>query len=402
MTTNNSNFAETACVQTTKAHIAKAYTVPCKRVNLIAAINKVLLISLICASIAQPSFAQDNLLVNDYPERYTVVKGDTLWDIAAKFLTDPWRWQEIWQRSPQVQDPDLIYPGDVLVLTLVDNQPVLRTLRNESLNEGGAPQNTRTTTSNRSPTELETVELSPSIYSQNFNEAIPAVDPRAIQAYINSPLVTDERELATAPYIVEGISSRLILGKYDQFYVRGLVEENAVEYRVFRPGRHFVDPVSRENLGWEAVHVGDANLLKSGDPARMSLLRTYTDVGVRDRLRPVFKKQALPFFYPKAPNNKNLRGVILESPNRATELGSLSVIAINLGERDQVQKGDVFRILSQRRKRRDPITSKQYLLPEEKIGLAMVFRTFEKVSYALVTNSSRSIRAGAAVASPEL
>jgi len=316
------------------------------------------------------------VLADNYPERYTVVEGDTLWDISGKFLRDPWRWPEVWQGNPQVDNPDLIYPGDVLVMTFLDGKPVLRSLRRE------------------------TIKLSPKARIAGYRDAIAPIDPAAIEAYINSPLVTDAKELNESGYIVEGLGNRLILGKYDQFYARAVRDEDALEYRVFRPGRHFVDPVSKESLGWEAVHVGDANLLKVGDPARMSLLKTYQDVSIRDRLRPVFKKEALPFFSPKAPNNDRLRGVILQTPNRSTELGSLSVVAINLGEREDVHPGDVFRINSQRMKRKDPITKKTYFIPEEKVGLMLVFRTFEKVSYALVTDSSRSIRPGDVVTSP--
>ncbi len=326
---------------------------------------------------ASISIAADNPILNDsYPDRYTVVDGDTLWDISGKFLRDPWRWPEVWQGNPQVENPDLIYPGDVLVMTFVDGRPVLKTLRRE------------------------TVKLSPTPRSIDYSDAIPVVDPGAISAYINSPLVTDENELKNAGYVVDGFDNRLLMGMYDKFYARGILDEEAVEYRVFRPGRHFVDPVSKENLGWEAVHVGDANMLKYGDPSRLVLTRAYEDATIRDRLRPIYKKEAAPFFFPKAPENDEIRGVILETPNRATELGALSVIAVNLGEREGVQAGDVFRIKSQSKPKKDPMTGENYAIPEERIGLAMVFRTFNKVSYALVTDSNRQVQPGDVLVSP--
>ena len=180
-----------------------------------------------------------DILNTDYPERYTVVEGDTLWDIAARFLREPWRWPEVWQSNPQVENPDLIYPGDVLVLSIVNGQPRLRSLRRE------------------------VVKLSPSPRYVDYVDAIPPVDPAAIQAYINSPLVTDKDELEEAAYLVDGFDNRLLIGKYDQFYARGLsaADESGQEYRVFRPGRHFRDPGSGESLGHEAIHLGDARLL---------------------------------------------------------------------------------------------------------------------------------------------
>jgi len=323
------------------------------------------------------------VLADNYPERYTVVKGDTLWDISSRFLRSPWRWPEVWQGNPQVENPDLIYPGDVLVMTFIDGKPVLRALRRE------------------------TVKLSPQARPISFVDSIPPIDPSAIEAFINAPLVTDEKELLTAAYVVHGFDDRLLMGKFDKFYARGFnraavePEKEVVGYRVFRQGRHFVDPISKESLGWEAEHVGDANMLKDGDPAKLVLTKSYTDATIKDRLRPIYKKSALPFFYPKAPSNKDIRGVILQTSNRATELGAMSVIAMNLGERENVAPGDVFRILSQSSVRRDPVTGERFSTPEEKVGLAVVFRTFEKVSYALITDTNRQVRPGDALVSPE-
>ena len=327
--------------------------------------------------VAASSSAQ-SLLNNDFPDRYTVVKGDTLWDISGKFLRDPWRWPEVWQGNPQVQNPDLIFPGDVLVLTFVDGQPVLRALRRE------------------------TVKLSPQARVVDFRDAIPLIDPGSIQAYISAPLVTDGNELTSAAYIVDGFDSRILMGKYDKFYARNIQNEEAKSFSLFRPGRRFVDPISKELLGWEAVHVGDANMINPGDPAKLVIAKSYQDVTIKDRLRPVLNKEAPLFYYPKAPDNENLRGVILETPNQESELGALSVVALNLGEREGVKNGDVFRVLSQRQQRKDPITNKTYEIPEESVGLALVFRTFEKVSYALITNSKRQVLPGDILVSPNV
>lgn len=331
---------------------------------------------LVLGSVSIASLAQDNpVLADSYPDRYTVVEGDTLWGISARFLRDPWRWPEVWQGNPQVQNPDLIFPGDVLVMTFVDGRPVLKSLRRE------------------------TVKMSPSARSVRY-DSIPVIDPAAISAYLDAPLVTDDNELKNAGYIVDGFDNRLLMGKYDQFYARNILDTEADAYRVFRAGRHFIDPFTGESLGWEAVHLGDANMLKGGDPARLVLTKAYKDVTLRDRLRPIYDKEALPFYFPKAPDNDDVRGVILETPNASTELGALSIVAVNLGIREGMKVGDVLRIRSQSVAKKDPMTGEAYKIPEEKVGLGMVFRTFEKVSYMLITDTKRQVRPGDVVVSP--
>ena len=331
------------------------------------------------------SSQSDSILADNFPERYVVVKGDTLWDISGRFLRDPWRWPEIWQGNSQVENPDLIYPGDVLVLTFIDGKPVLRKLGRD------------------------TIKLSPTARSEDLN-AITTIDPSLIQAYLTAPLVTDRLELQTAPYIVDGFDDRLLLGQFRQIYARGSVtpdkEGNETKtpivdsYNVFRPGRKFADPVTGEHLGWEAVDLGKALFQKNGDPVRLVVDESNQDMTIKDRLRPIFNEEPLPYFHPHPPLNSSVKGYILETPNRATELGALSVIAVNLGRRDSIDPGTVLQINSQRRGKKDPVTGEFYSIPEEPVGHALVFRVFDKISYALVTNSERQVLPGDTLISP--
>lgn len=190
----------------------------------------------------QTVFAQsDSILVrSDAPSRYTVVEGDTLWDIAGAFLNDPWRWQEIWQVNPFINNPDLIYPGDLLVLSEQDGRPVLKALRRE------------------------TVRLEPQIYSEGRANAIPTIEPSVIQAFVRSPLITDQNELSSAGYIASGANDSLLVGKYDQVYARGIEGEQGDQFRAFRPGKVYRDLASGEVLGQEARHIADVRLLRNG------------------------------------------------------------------------------------------------------------------------------------------
>ena len=142
-------------------------------------------------------------------------------------------------------------------------------------------------------------------------------------------------------------------------------------------------------------------MLKAGDPSRLEVTKGLEDINIRDRLRPILVDEALPFFAPTAPLDDDIRGLILDTPNKATELGALSIVAINLGDREQLKTGDVLRIKSQRMAKKDPYNGERYFIPEEEIGLALVFRTFEKVSYAIITDSNRQVTPGDVLVSPK-
>lgn len=343
----------------------------------VKSVTRLLIGVLLGAVIAIQGVSASELLKPGYPDRYTVVKGDTLWDISGKFLQQPWRWPEIWQANESIENPHLIYPGDVLVLTFVDGVPQLRTLRRE------------------------TVKVSPKVRPEELDDAIPPISPDAITPYLSAPLVTSEEELVNSAYVVDGIDGKLVAGKYDQVYVRGIGEELAEQYRIFRPGREFIHPETGEKLGIEAVHVGDGNILKPGDPARLGIIDSFFEVSIRDRLRPVKEPKSLPYFYPRAHDSTGIKGMILDMPNRSKELGALDVVAITLGERENVEPGHVFKIMSAAEERTDPITREVYRLPYEQVGLMMVFRTFDKVSYAIITNAQRPLEAGYLVIHPD-
>lgn len=313
----------------------------------------------------------------DYPERYTVKDGDTLWGIAQTFLKNPWRWPQIWQSNEQIQNPHLIYPGDALVMTFVDGSPQLKLLRSKQL-----------------------ATLSPRVYAEPRRVAIPTIPPSAIQAFLSSPLVVDKNELDSAGYVAVGLDSAIVLGKFSEFYGRGLPSEEVEFYRIFRPGKPFIEPETNELLGVEAQHIGDARMLKPGETAKMEIVRSYIEITPGDRMLPAPKEVGLPYYAPAAPDNADLRGFILRVPEGVAEAGPYSVVVISLGERENMAPGHVLRILYNAPRERDPVTREFFTPPEDSSGLLMVFRTFEKVSYALVLQATRAIHVLDAVVSP--
>ena len=330
--------------------------------------TKKLLGMIFAALITSSLFAADVALNPNHPDRYVVVKGDTLWDISSLFLRDPWFWPEIWYVNPQIDNPHLIYPGDILTLVYVDGKPQLRLQRGRD------------------------VKLSPQIRVEDLGAAIPTIPLDAIQQFLTKPLVVDEGELEKAPYIVQNGDEHVIAGGGDRTYVRGIDDETGL-WDVFRPGGPLVNPDTKEVLGYQARFVGEAAVERFGDPA--TLLLTQTDIEARtgDRMVPMLQEDPITYFQPHPPA-EDLEGRILHVMGGVTQIGQFDVVTISLGETEGMEIGHVMKIWRAGETIRDTVSGRRFdrvTLPDEEAGLLMVFRTFERVSYALVMKASRAI-----------
>ena len=167
---------------------------------------------------AGPAFGDTIALKADHPERYVVKKGDTLWDISARFLRDPWRWPDVWEFNPQIENPHLIYPGDVIILTYREGKPIL------SVQRGGEQQ-------------IKTIKLTPKVRKIQVSRAIPTIPISAIKQFLAKPRVISEREMMNSPYIVSSKGEHLIVGSDDEIYARGIPQGKDTQYSVFRTGR---------------------------------------------------------------------------------------------------------------------------------------------------------------------
>jgi hypothetical protein len=331
------------------------------------------------------------------PDRYTVVKGDTLWGIAERYLNDPWRWPEIWQANQQVYNPHLIYPGDVLLLCHIKGQAVV------AVDQGGgcAEVESRIASGNPAPptqTELSdgTVKLHPQIREMPLSIAIPAIPLKDIQRYLNDSRVVTKEELDRAPYVIGGESSQLVTGAGDKVYVRNnnkLLVANS-SYGVYRGGVRYLDPDTGEVLGYEAEDIGSGKLVGlEPEVGTLELTRTTQDVRIGDKLLPNETGRISAIFHPANPDGVKPGSVIriFDTISSAAQFG---VIVLNRGEADGVKPGHVFALYHNGGVLRDIIAEQAVALPAEHEGLAMVFRTFPRVSYALILRSTRPIRVG--------
>lgn len=339
-----------------------------------------------------PPLAADTVALRDgHPERYTVVKGDTLWDIASRFLRDPWLWAKVWNKNDQIRNPHLIYPGDVIILSWRDGQPELGVLRNQKLTPVDYTGGGETGEIVETPPPGPVVKLSPDVRSEPLPGAIPTIKPEAIAPFLTEPLAIERRELNKAGYVTTGLDDRVALGNLSQFYARGLGDASAAQhYKIFRPGKALRHPDTGKVLAYEAMFLGEAKVLEAGDPTKLEVVRVKQEIVPGDRLLAASVQPPLPYYYPRAPE-RPVTGRILSAINGVEAFGPNTVVAISLGVRDGMEPGQVLRIMRHVGKHRDPVTKRKYRLPDEQSGLLMVFQPYEKVSYALVMYAERPV-----------
>lgn len=316
-----------------------------------------------------------------HPDRYVVVRGDTLWDISARFLRDPWRWPDVWQVNPKIENPHLIYPGDILQLTYVDGQPRIGLIRGQ-----------------------RDYKLSPGVRRTPLDTSIPTIPIDAISPFLSKPYVMEKEELRRAPYVVEFVDEHILGGLGNGIYVRAIQQSEPIDFEVVRPGGPYKDPDTGDILGYEALYVGDATLRSTGDPATLLLERTEIETIIGDRLLPVEDEIALTDFQPRAPA-RPIEGRIISVLNGVTQIGQYQVVVLSKGADDGLVPGDVLRIFTAGEVVRDVVSPQPgatVRLPEEEAGFLMVFRTFSRVSFALIMYANRALHVLDVVRHPDL
>jgi LysM repeat protein len=345
------------------------------------------------------------------PDEYTVKRGDTLWAISGVFLTTPWRWPELWGMNLQeIRNPHRIYPGQQLVLDKSNGRAPLR-LRQAGGAADGPPTNT--------------LRVSPRTrYESLADSALPTLQANLIEPFLAEPLVVDETTLLRAPRIVAGPENRVLLTRGDRAYARGqtgaqLSDERGqpLDFRVFRNATPIKDPTTGEVLGDEAQYVGRANLVrgeamqqtpgKDGKlqtdiiPATIDIVGAKEDMRVGDRLLPEPERQ-LVSYTPRAPVTPVNGQIVSVYGSAVVNASQNQVVVINKGTRDGVETGHVMAILKDGARVIDKTdgTRTPIKLPNERNGLLMVFRPFERVSYALILEITDGVRVGDRITNP--
>ena len=334
----------------------------------------------------------------DAPDRYTVQRGDTLWGISGRYLNTPWQWPQLWNMNrSQVRNPHRIYPGDVLVLDRASGR-----LR------------------------VESATLSPRVRTEEIKDAIPTIAPSAIEAFVSRPMVIGENELDGAPQIMATEESRVVVGAGNIAYVKGLTKDKGDAWHIYRRGDKLVDPDTGATLGYLGLYLGEARVRQFGEVSRIEIIKSVQEIYTGDRLVAVRTEAPVFAFAPRAPDGK-VRGRVMSLNDNLFETGRYSVVSLSKGAKDGLEVGHVLALYrsptaaryslrtsslfgrtgpsgndarrpyfeEQLNVRNSPVFSEQKpienadiaKIPDERYGLVMVFRTFERASFGLIMQS---------------
>lgn len=332
------------------------------------------------------------VLAPNAPDSYVVKRGDTLWGIAKVFLRDPWFWPEIWQVNPQVKNPHLIYPGDMLRLVYIDGQP--RVTLQRSMTERG-----------------DSARVLPRVRSQPLEAAVTTIPYETVAAFMSKPSVLLKEQIKTAPYVLASRDLHIVASDGDTLYARGFSSpaELGTHYNVVRVGEALRDPDDNRVVGYNGIFTGSGHVTRSGDPTTLIMTESTRETVPGDKLFAGGGDVPLDFI-PSPPRNK-VDGRIIAVMDGVTVIGQYQVVIINRGIRDGLVPGNVLAILDVGETVHDSVskgylggftglTSKKVRLPDERSGTFMVFKTFDRISYGLIMEAKDIIRVADRVENP--
>jgi hypothetical protein len=362
---------------------------------MIKSLLRILFLGLLLLGVSTSTFAAGVTLAKNHPDVYYVKDGDTLWGIASKFLQDPWQWPAIWQENQQIPNPHLIYPGDKLRLTYVNGQPRITLERGAQGQQAEAMKNSN----------YPIVKLSPEMKSQPLAAAIPSVSLDSVQTYLMNGQVVDSDEIQGAPYLLASQAGTEIWGEGDVVYVRDpkhqWKNDSSSNYGVYRVGERYVDPETKEVLGYEALLIGHLQLLKvEGDVATMKVTDSRQGLRAGDRIFGTVRHEQLATFFPKAPD-ENIKGRIIRLFGAVRSVARNDVVVINKGAREGLKEGNLLELEKPGDVVEDEQMNQYVKLPNQRVGTLLLFHVFDRVSYGLIMKSLQPISMDDLAVTPE-
>jgi len=326
-------------------------------------------------------------LAEGAPQEYTVKEGDTLWDIANTFLRDPWYWPEVWYVNPQVENPHLIYPGDVLALVTIDGRQRITNL------------------------QVATYRVSPTARATPLSDSINSIPYEQIASFLSKGMVLEKGEAEQLPYILATRGDHLMASAGNEIYIRGgRPSPNGTRFSIIHIGDELRDPDDNDVIGFQGIYVGEGAQSRGGDPATIALTDTSREALVGDRLVPESVTMPLNFF-PKAPD-MDVSGRIISVIDGVSLIGQFQVVVLNRGARNGLAPGDVLSVFQAGEEVRDRYANgsltgsggfgggQKVTLPEEQAGTVMIFKVYDRIGYGLVMEATSDIHVLDAIRNP--
>ena len=305
-------------------------------------------------------------IASNAPNEYVVQAGDTLWDIASMFLNDPWFWPEIWHINPEIVNPHLIYPGDVLGLVYINGQPRV------------------------TPVVASTYRLSPQARITPISQAVTSIPYESVSAFLASGAVLERGQADRMPYMIQARGDHLVASAGNEIYVRGL--ESAPlgsRYNLVQIGDALVDPDDNKLIGYRGKFVGEGTLRRSGDPGTVALTDTSQEVVPGDKLLP--ETVDIPLnFYPRSPSTA-IDGRIISVHGGVTQIGQYQVVVLNRGDNHGLATGDILTVYQTGQTINDRWGGGKVRLPDEPAGTLMVFKVYDRISLGLIMEATQPI-----------
>lgn len=316
------------------------------------------------------------------PKTYTVVKGDTLWDISELYLDNPWLWPRLWQINPEIHNPHLIYPGDKLTLIWRDGQPVL------SLKP--------------------MVKLSPKI-RQFEKEAVTTLPKGLVIPYIKSDRLIDRALLEQSNRVLGTSEARKYLTKEDRLYISGTHTHE--KWGIYRPVKEY-ERTDTEEVVVALRHVATASLDKAEDSISGLIVESQQqEILLNDVAIPDVELSALSLnttFYP-LPVAQNQMANILGSLDGSEYMATNQVVILDRGTQDDLRQGSMFNLIEEGVNvygeegdyhHEESVSSLATRLPQSVIGSLMVIRPYESFSLAIITHGVKPINIRHTAVSP--
>ena len=351
------------------------------------------------------SWAEELKINDDAPKTYVVKKGDTLWDISSTFLSQPWLWPKLWRLNPEINNPHLIYPGDIISLVFDENgEPtlVLKSIK-------GKPS----------------YKWSPKIRQKNKEDsAIQLLPLEVIAPFIKYDHLFSAQQLDQLPHVIgsdEGYRSSV--NGFKVYVSQDLALSKT--YAIYSKGEEIVDPETEEPLGFYVNLIATGHAVNTGNmddnkPATITISTAKQEIRSGSYVVPVHEGQMLPSVFTMQAVDKSFRGSVIKAISDGREFGKLEVVMLNRGLEHQVSVGDVMAIkrlspgvietssgpkytheASRMNRMLAELEGPDYKMPEEPLGELMVFKVYQQVSMALILRTNKPARLQDVVTAPE-